>query len=109
MQALERELQRPDTASIIALSAGEVNTGRFSLTGIDEMRKVRELATKYGAWIHIDGAFGIFARALPDQDEYRLIRQRTEGVELADSITVDGHKLLNVVGCDSSLSYSLWN
>lgn len=55
IEALERELQRPGTASIIALSAGEVNTGRFSLMGLEEMRKVRELATKYGAWIHIDG------------------------------------------------------
>lgn len=44
-------------------------------------------------------AFGIFARALPDQDEYELLRTRAEGVELADSITVDGHKLLNVVCC----------
>ncbi|KAF4984375.1 hypothetical protein FDECE_17097 [Fusarium decemcellulare] len=96
IEALERELQKKDTASIIALSAGEVNTGRFSLTGVEEMRRVRELADKYGAWIHVDGAFGIFARALPDQDIYKTLHKRVEGLELADSITVDGHKLLNV-------------
>lgn len=55
LEALERELQKSDTASVIALSAGEVNTGRYSLTGIEEMRRVRELANKYGAWIHVDG------------------------------------------------------
>ncbi|KAF5659489.1 L-2,4-diaminobutyrate decarboxylase [Fusarium heterosporum] len=96
IDALERELQRKDTASIIALSAGEVNTGRFSLTGVEEMRKVRELADKYGAWIHVDGAFGIFARVLPQDDDYKTLHKRVEGLELADSITVDGHKLLNV-------------
>ncbi|KAH7262142.1 pyridoxal phosphate-dependent transferase [Fusarium tricinctum] len=96
IDALERELQKKDTASVIALSAGEVNTGRFSLTGVEEMRRVRELADKYGAWIHVDGAFGIFARVLPQEDEYKTIHKRVEGLELADSITVDGHKLLNV-------------
>jgi glutamate/tyrosine decarboxylase-like PLP-dependent enzyme len=55
LEALERELQTKDTASVIALSAGEVNTGRYALTGAEEMRKVRELADKYGAWIHVDG------------------------------------------------------
>ena len=46
-------------------------------------------------------AFGIFARALPDTDEFLTLRAQTAGLELADSITVDGHKILNVV-CDSS-------
>lgn len=55
IEALERELQKPNTVSVIALSAGEVNTGRFALTGVEEMRKVRELADKYGSWIHVDG------------------------------------------------------
>ncbi|RGP69406.1 hypothetical protein FLONG3_7739 [Fusarium longipes] len=96
LEALERELQKSDVASVIALSAGEVNTGRYALTGVEEMRRVRELADKYGAWIHVDGAFGIFARALPDEDDYKTLHKRVEGVELADSITVDGHKLLNV-------------
>lgn len=42
-------------------------------------------------------AFGIFARALPNEDDYKTLLKRVEGLELADSITVDGHKLLNVV------------
>ncbi|KAL6363441.1 hypothetical protein LRP88_02855 [Fusarium phalaenopsidis] len=67
IDALERELQREGVASVIALSAGEVNT-----------------------------AFGIFARALPNEDDYKTLHKRVEGLELADSITVDGHKLLNV-------------
>jgi hypothetical protein len=43
-------------------------------------------------------AFGIFANVLDAEvDEFKLVRQRVEGIELADSITVDGHKMLNVV------------
>jgi hypothetical protein len=42
-------------------------------------------------------AFGIFARVLPDSDEFLALRAQNAGVELADSITVDGHKILNVV------------
>ncbi|CAM1501107.1 Fc.00g102690.m01.CDS01 [Cosmosporella sp. VM-42] len=97
IEALEMELRKPDTISIIAISAGEVNTGRFALTGVEEWKKVREVADRYGAWIHVDGAFGIFVRALSqDEPDFRLLHKRVEGIELADSITVDGHKLLNV-------------
>ncbi|KAI1418524.1 PLP-dependent transferase [Hypoxylon sp. FL1857] len=95
LDAVERELQREGVASIIAVSAGEVNTGRFATTSTD-MKKLRELADKYKAWVHVDGAFGIFARSLPATDEFAGLRQSTAGLELADSITVDGHKLLNV-------------
>lgn len=42
-------------------------------------------------------AFGIFARVLPEQDDYKTLHKHVEGIELADSITVDGHKILNVV------------
>ncbi|PKS08766.1 hypothetical protein jhhlp_004819 [Lomentospora prolificans] len=94
--ALERELQKPGTLSVISISAGEVNTGRHGVNGTEEMKKVRELADRYGAWLHVDGAFGIFSRALEDRSEYKTIRDRAGGIELADSITLDGHKLLNV-------------
>ncbi|KAF3058003.1 L-2,4-diaminobutyrate decarboxylase [Daldinia childiae] len=96
LDAVEKELQREGVASIIAVSAGEVNTGRFATTGFEEMRRLRDLADKYKAWIHVDGAFGIFARALPAISEFARLREFTAGLELADSITVDGHKLLNV-------------
>ncbi|OTB15125.1 hypothetical protein K445DRAFT_318510 [Daldinia sp. EC12] len=96
LDAVERELQREGVASIIAVSAGEVNTGRFATTGFGDMRRLRDLTDKYKAWIHVDGAFGIFARSLPATSEFARLREFTAGLELADSITVDGHKLLNV-------------
>lgn len=55
IDAVEEHLKRPGTASIIAISAGEVNTGRYAVQGIEEMKRLRALADKYGAWIHIDG------------------------------------------------------
>lgn len=48
-------------------------------------------------------AFGIFARALEAKPEFAKIREMASGLELADSITVDGHKLLNVVNSASRL------
>lgn len=98
LDAVERELKRTEegVVSIVAISAGEVNTGRFATSGLEDMRRLRDLADKYKAWIHVDGAFGIFARALPDTEEFAKLREATTGLELADSITVDGHKLLNV-------------
>ncbi|KAI5860118.1 PLP-dependent transferase [Durotheca rogersii] len=83
-------------AAVIAVSAGEVNTGRFATRGGADMRRLRALADRYRAWVHVDGAFGIFARALPDTPEFAALRAAAGGLELADSITVDGHKLLNV-------------
>ncbi|KAH7326088.1 pyridoxal phosphate-dependent transferase [Stachybotrys elegans] len=94
--ALEAALRKPGVASLIAVSAGEVNSGGFALKDVAEWGKVRELADKYGAWIHVDGAFGVFARALDEREAYKTLRERVEGLTLADSITVDGHKLLNV-------------
>ncbi|KAM0483692.1 hypothetical protein ACHAPX_002186 [Trichoderma viride] len=97
LDAVWRELGRPGVASIIAVSMGEVNTGGYALDNIDEWKRLRELADQHAAWIHVDGAFGIFSRALEeDRDEYRLLHTRAQGVDLADSITVDGHKMLNV-------------
>ncbi|KAL2166741.1 hypothetical protein VTG60DRAFT_2258 [Thermothelomyces hinnuleus] len=60
------------------------------------MPKLRSLADRYGAWIHVDGAFGLFARALPKTDEFLGLHANVAGLELADSIAADGHKLLNV-------------
>ncbi|PHH83190.1 hypothetical protein CDD83_3037 [Cordyceps sp. RAO-2017] len=96
LDAVERELRRPGVVSIIAVSVGDVNTGGYALDGIDEWTRLRELADRYGAWVHADGAFGIFARVLGSGSEHASLRRRTEGIHLADSITVDGHKILNV-------------
>lgn len=96
MEKLEKCLARSGTASIVAMSSGEVNTGFFATGGIEEFRKVRELCDKYGAWIHVDGAFGIFGRVLGDESGFDQIKKGGGGIELADSITGDGHKLLNV-------------
>ncbi|KAM0808668.1 putative Pyridoxal-dependent decarboxylase [Seiridium cardinale] len=96
IDAVERELQRDGVASIIAVSMGEVNTGRFATIGLEDIRRLRDLADRYGSWIHVDGAFGIFARCLPSSPEFLRLREYTAGLELVDSITLDGHKLLNV-------------
>ncbi|TVY43954.1 L-2,4-diaminobutyrate decarboxylase [Lachnellula subtilissima] len=95
---LERELKRAQDGivSIVALSAGEVNTGRFATTGSSSVAQIRDLCTKYGAWLHVDGAFGIFARSLPETAEFAALRTASSGLDLADSITGDGHKMLNV-------------
>jgi len=54
---LERELAREKegVVSIVALSAGEVNTGRFATYGMEHMKRIRELCDKHNAWLHADG------------------------------------------------------
>jgi glutamate/tyrosine decarboxylase-like PLP-dependent enzyme len=81
-QALASE---PETASIVVLQAGDVNTGVF-----DAFPELIAVARRCGAWVHVDGAFGLWAAA---SAEYRHF---TRGVELADSWATDGHKWLNV-------------
>ncbi|KAJ5889172.1 hypothetical protein N7504_009982 [Penicillium tannophilum] len=96
MAQLEKELARTDKVSIVAISCGEVNTGRFATSGMEQLEQLRQLCDKYGAWMHADGAFGIFARVLEDSEEFATIKKGCDGIELVDSITGDGHKLLNV-------------
>ncbi|TMD41816.1 MAG: aminotransferase class V-fold PLP-dependent enzyme [Chloroflexi bacterium] len=71
--------------AIVIATAGDVNTGDF-----DPLREMSQLAREHGAWLHVDGAFGLFAALSP------LTRHLVDGVELADSVAVDGHKWLNV-------------
>lgn len=71
--------------AIVIINAGEVNTGEF-----DPLMDMMSLARKHNCWVHVDGAFGLFSRLSPRTERF------TEGVELADSVTVDGHKWLNV-------------
>jgi glutamate/tyrosine decarboxylase-like PLP-dependent enzyme len=95
--ALQTALATPNTASIIAISAAEVNTGLFATTGLSELQSLRTLADNYGAWIHVDAAFGLQARLLPeDNPAYSHLTSGVAGLELADSITGDAHKMLNV-------------
>ncbi len=70
---------------VVVVNAGEVNAGEF-----DPVSDMIDLARQHNCWVHVDGAFGLFARVSP------RIAHLVEGVERADSVTVDGHKWLNV-------------
>jgi glutamate/tyrosine decarboxylase-like PLP-dependent enzyme len=70
---------------VIIANAGDVNTGDF-----DPLAEIVALARKHSAWVHVDGAFGLFAAVSPKT------RHLVEGLELSDSVIVDGHKWLNV-------------
>lgn len=84
--ALERRLAALDGApAIVVASAGEVNTGDF-----DDLVTIAAMTRRYGAWLHVDGAFGLFAALVP------ALADRVTGVAAADSVTVDLHKWLNV-------------
>lgn len=84
--ALEVELKRLRGApAIVIATAGEVNAGHF-----DPIAELRDLAHDHGAWLHVDGAFGLFARVSP------RTAALVDGVERADSVVSDGHKWLNV-------------
>lgn len=105
MERLKALLALPGKASIVAVSASEVNTGLFATSGLAEMTELRRLCDMYGAWIHVDGAFGLFGRVLspssttttpPPARNYDAIIESTAGLHLADSLTGDLHKLLNV-------------
>jgi glutamate/tyrosine decarboxylase-like PLP-dependent enzyme len=84
--ALARALgSAPGDPTIICAQAGNVNTGAF-----DDLASIAETARAVGAWLHVDGAFGLWAAASPNTDHL------TTGIELADSWACDGHKWLNV-------------
>jgi glutamate/tyrosine decarboxylase-like PLP-dependent enzyme len=71
--------------TIICIQAGNVNTGAF-----DPAEEICKSAKDAGAWVHVDGAFGLWARLSPKYDEL------TRGLELADSWATDAHKWPNV-------------
>jgi glutamate/tyrosine decarboxylase-like PLP-dependent enzyme len=76
--------EQSDTPTVVVLQAGDLNIGAY-----DPFAELNPLAHQYNAWIHIDGAFGLWAQASPFY--CHLLR----GVEEADSWAVDGHKWLN--------------
>ncbi len=71
--------------TIVCAQAGNVNSGSF-----DPFDAVADLCAEHGAWLHIDGAFGLWAAASPH------LRHLTRGVDRADSWATDCHKWLNV-------------
>lgn len=77
------QLPELDAGTILCLQAGEVNTGAF-----DPFTCIMPIAARARAWVHVDGAFGLWARASSSA-------ALCEGVDLADSWTADGHKWLN--------------
>lgn len=83
--ALGSALAAGEGPAIVCLQAGEVHTGAF-----DPFGPLIDIAHRHGAWVHVDGAFGLWARAAS------ATRGLAEGVEGADSWSTDAHKTLNV-------------
>jgi glutamate/tyrosine decarboxylase-like PLP-dependent enzyme len=85
VDALRRTLASLDGPTIVCAQAGNVNSGAF-----DPVGEISDIAHERGAWVHVDGAFGLWAAIAPARAH--LFR----GVERADSWATDGHKWLNV-------------
>jgi glutamate/tyrosine decarboxylase-like PLP-dependent enzyme len=84
-EALTKVLASLEGPTIVCAQAGNVDTGAF-----DELAAIGALTRAQGAWLHVDGAFGLWAAAAPDR------RHLVEGLPLADSWATDAHKWLNV-------------
>jgi glutamate/tyrosine decarboxylase-like PLP-dependent enzyme len=82
---IEDSLRTLDGPAVLIATAGEVNAGDF-----DPIEELADLAERYGCWLHVDGAFGLFAALSPRTAH--LLR----GVDRANSVAADGHKWLNV-------------
>ena len=83
--SLRSTLEADSGPTIVVLAAGDLNTGVF-----DSFRTLIPIAKAAGAWVHVDGAFGLMARASKSK------RHMLDGVDLADSWAADAHKWLNV-------------
>lgn len=84
-QALEAALADGDGPAIVCVQAGNVATGAF-----DPFGAITDLCHDHGAWLHVDGAFGLWAAAVP------ALQHLTAGLTRANSWAVDAHKWLNV-------------
>jgi glutamate/tyrosine decarboxylase-like PLP-dependent enzyme len=84
-EALQTALRMAPGPTIVCAQLGDVNTG-----ALDPVGAIAEVAHAHGAWVHVDGAFGLWARAS------RRLDAATEGTERADSWSTDAHKWLNV-------------
>jgi glutamate/tyrosine decarboxylase-like PLP-dependent enzyme len=85
VDALRTTLDTVDGPVILCLQAGNLHSGAF-----DPMREAIAVAREHGAWVHVDGAFGLWAAASPS------LRDQLDGIEAADSWATDAHKTLNV-------------
>jgi glutamate/tyrosine decarboxylase-like PLP-dependent enzyme len=87
VEALRTTLGEINGPAIVVANAGEVNTGAF-----DNLEAVAEVCEAHaqGVWLHVDGAFGLFASVSP------RFAGLNSGIERADSVGADGHKWLNV-------------
>jgi uncharacterized peroxidase-related enzyme len=85
VEELARALAGVDGPAIVCLQAGNLHSGAF-----DPMREAIHLAHGHGAWVHVDGAFGLWAATSPHY------RDALDGIEGADSWATDAHKTLNV-------------
>jgi glutamate/tyrosine decarboxylase-like PLP-dependent enzyme len=85
VDGLARALAEGDGPAIVALQAGDVHSGAF-----DDFAAAIEVARAAGAWVHVDGAFGLWASASP------RLRHLVRGMSDADSWATDAHKTLNV-------------
>jgi glutamate/tyrosine decarboxylase-like PLP-dependent enzyme len=83
--ALREALAQENAPTIVCAQAGNVATGSF-----DAFEPIAAACTERGAWLHVDGAFGLWAAASP------ALGHLTTGVERADSWAIDAHKWLNV-------------
>ncbi|HEY7178081.1 MAG TPA: pyridoxal-dependent decarboxylase [Gaiella sp.] len=83
--ALAAAVAEDESPTIVCAQAGEVNTGVF-----DDLNAVADAVEGAGAWLHVDGAFGLWAAAAPS------LRHLPAGSERADSWATDAHKWLNV-------------
>lgn len=83
--ALAGAFKSVEGPAIVIAQAGQINTG-----ACDPFTEICSIAHEHGAWVHVDGAFGLWAQASP------RFRHLTQGVELADSWATDGHKWLQL-------------
>jgi glutamate/tyrosine decarboxylase-like PLP-dependent enzyme len=85
LDALTDALCAGEGPAIVCLQAGNLHSGAY-----DPIRTATDVAHEHGAWVHVDGAFGLWAAASP------RLRHHLEGYESADSWATDAHKTLNV-------------